>query len=60
MTLKYLCDYEDCHEEIPSEELFYVRVPPRVDDTIRVKRFCCIDHFHSWVHALWKSGEGRG
>jgi len=58
-VLHYVCDYEKCAETKPSGEMIYVRVPPSVDSVIRVRRFCCPNHFLLWVREKFPNSSSR-
>jgi len=43
MKNEYICDFGDCRIELPSEEMFYVKMPKNVYNA-KIKRFCSKDH----------------
>jgi len=43
MTNDYVCDHGDCRIELPSDEMFYVKMPKKMYDG-KIKRFCSKEH----------------
>ncbi len=40
----YLCDFGDCRVELPSDQMFYVKMPKGKVYSGKIKRFCSMGH----------------